>query len=105
MCYGVDHISGMHITVDAVYMHFTEFWQYESSYREQPNVRYVRQLMVYLSDSHPGRDRAWGSFPNFIQLLDDNTISRPLIRVCSYRTIVNMLSLTMLGFIFILQER
>lgn len=61
----------------------TEFWQYESSYREQPNVRYTRQLMVYLSDDHPGRDRAWGSFPNFLQLLSDDTITRPLIRVRS----------------------
>lgn len=61
-----------------------EFWQYESNYREQPNVRYTRQLMVYLSDSHPGRDRAWGSFQNFIDLLDDNTITRPLVRVCSH---------------------
>ena len=46
-------------------------------------MRFTRQLMVYLSDSHPGGDRAWGSFPNFMQLLDESTISRPLIRVCS----------------------
>ena len=39
--------------------------------------------MVYLSDNQPGGDRAWGSFPNFIQLLDDSTITRPLIRVRS----------------------
>ena len=45
-------------------------------------MRYTRQLMVYLSSNHPGSDRAWGSFPNFIQLLDENTLTRPLIRVC-----------------------
>ena len=39
--------------------------------------------MVYLSDNHPGGDRAWGSFSNFIQLLDDGAITRPLIRVRS----------------------
>ncbi|XP_065914285.1 transmembrane protein 231-like [Dysidea avara] len=57
-----------------------DFWQYESSYREQPNVRYTRQMMVYLSDNNPGGDRAWGTFPNFVQLLDPTTIIRPLVR-------------------------
>jgi len=67
-----------HQVTSAIY---PDFWQYESSYREQPNVRYTRQLMVYLSGNNPGGDRAWGTFPNFVQLLDPTTIIRPLVRV------------------------
>lgn len=59
----------------------TDFWQYTSTYREQPSVNFLNQLIVQLGDGDLAGTRAWSSFPNLNLLLQPDEIAIPIIRV------------------------
>ena len=57
-----------------------DFWQYTSSYREQPSVHFLREVIVQVG-GEGGGERVWSSFPNFNQLLQQGELATPTIRV------------------------
>ena len=57
-----------------------DFWQYTSSYREQPSVHFLRELIVQVG-GEGGGGRVWSSFPNLNLLLQQGELATPTIRV------------------------
>ena len=57
-----------------------DFWQYTSSYREQPSVHFLRELIVQVGGDGGG-GRVWSSFPNLNLLLQQGELATPTIRV------------------------
>lgn len=56
-----------------------DFWQYTSSYREQPDVNYLNRLLVQIHGESAGS--IWSSFSNLNSLLQANEIATPVIQV------------------------
>ena len=57
-----------------------DFWQYTSSYREQPSVHFLRELIVQVG-GEGGGGQVWSSFPNLNLLLQQGELATPTIRV------------------------
>lgn len=66
---------------------FPGFWQYESTYREQPRVHFTRDVMVSLGgcpspSAGPGDpDRSWSTFRQHVDLLQQDSTVLPLMVV------------------------
>lgn len=56
------------------------FWLKESSFREQPDVRFKHELLVVLQGNTPGSFMAYSTFQNFNHLLQGK-LRIPLIKV------------------------
>ena len=56
------------------------FWLKESSYREQPDVRFKHEILLIVQGNTPGSFLAYSTFQNFNQLLQQN-LRIPLIKV------------------------
>jgi len=56
-----------------------EFWQYTSTYREQPEVNFLDRVILQVSGN--GCINAWSSYPDFNDLLENEEIMMPLIEV------------------------
>lgn len=69
------------------------FWQYESTYREQPRVHFTRDVMVSLGGCPTAGaalgspDRSWSTFRRHVDLLQPEFTVLPLM-VVSARVIV-----------------
>ncbi len=61
----------------------TDFWRYTSTYREQPKVNFLNQLIVQIGgdDGRSINQSVWTTFPNFNALLQTEEIVTPLTRV------------------------
>lgn len=55
------------------------FWLKESSYREQPDVRFKHEILLIVQGNTPGSFLAYSTFQNFNQLLQQN-LRIPLIK-------------------------
>lgn len=78
-------------------MHTLELWQYTNSYREQPKIDYLNQLVVQISDreSYNGSS-VWSSFHNLNQLLQPEEVATPTIKVhTQYLLVQNLCRLLM----------
>ena len=64
----------------------TDFWKYTSTYREQPKVNFLNQLIVQISGDDGGSSNhsVWTTFPNFNALLQPEEIATPVMRVSMY---------------------
>ena len=58
-----------------------EFWQYESTYREQPDVHYRREAIVYLGGCQGQPDRVWSTYGNHLDMLYPETVVFPTVFV------------------------
>lgn len=61
-----------------------EFWEYTSSYQEQPDVNYLNQLFVQIGGRGgvgTGSISTWSSFPNLNLLLQSEELVNPVIKV------------------------
>ena len=63
------------------------FWQYESTYREQPRVHFTRDVMVSLGGCPTASaavgypDRSWSTFRHHVDLLQQDSTVLPLMVV------------------------
>jgi hypothetical protein len=65
-----------------------DFWQYTSSYREQPDVNFLNRLLIQVSGE--GGSSLWSSFPNLNSLLQTEELATPVVQVCkNCRTLCN----------------
>lgn len=61
--------------------HTNDFWQYTSSYREQPDVNFLNRLFIQISaENGVGGSSTWSSFPNLNSLLQAQEIATPVIQ-------------------------
>lgn len=56
------------------------FWLKESTYREQPDVRFKHEILLVVQGNTPGSYLAYSTFQNFNQLLQQK-LRIPLIKV------------------------
>lgn len=64
------------------------FWLKESSYREQPDVRFKHEILLIVQGNTAGSFLAYSTFQNFNQLLQENVVRIPLIK--SWESDVNL---------------
>ena len=62
----------------------TGFWLKESTYREQPDVRFKHEILLVVQGNTPGSFLAYSTFQNFNQLLQQK-LRIPLIKVSSIK--------------------
>ena len=88
-----DQVMRIHIPAHACML--PGFWQYESTYREQPRVHFTRDVMVSLGGCPTAGaalgspDRSWSTFRRHMDLLQPESIVLPLMvvrRACVSRT-------------------
>ena len=60
-------------------IYIVEFWQYTSSYREQPDVNFLNRLFVQVGGENGGS--IWSTFPNLNVLLEAEEIATPVVQV------------------------
>ena len=66
----------------AIVMHLlSDFWQYTSSYREQPQANFLNWVIVQFGDTSPTGVKTWSSFPNLNILLQPEELAIPIVRV------------------------
>ena len=68
--------------INFVYLprNITGFWLKESTYREQPDVRFKHEILLVVQGNTPGSFLAYSTFQNFNQLLQQK-LRIPLIKV------------------------
>ena len=56
------------------------FWVRTASYREQPEIHFKHELLLFLETENPGRYLGWSTMKNYNQLIGDK-VRVPVIKV------------------------
>jgi len=81
------YLGGSTVRGSTIFSPAADFWQYTSSYREQPSVHFLRELIVQVGEGGAGGggSRVWSSFPNLNLLLQPEELATPIVRVMMWR--------------------
>lgn len=55
--------------------HFVDFWQYTSTYREQPQVHFINQWILQVTTDRSSVAKVWSTFIGLNRLLQDDTLT------------------------------
>lgn len=84
----------MNILINALL--FLEFWQYSSTYREQPQIHFLNQWILQVNSDISPVAKTWSTFQGFNAMLQEDTVTPlnseiaiPVVKVSAINTTCN----------------